>query len=185
MKKLLLLVALPLLMGCSADDGSVSSEEVTLFVNHYKTTSVLHGTALVVQENEAIGSTEFGSIPHIEGFEFEAEFTYNLRALKTTTKNPGTDASTTSYKLLEVITKEPLEYSPQFRVPLSTFVNGYGYVSWLSRKPDSTFVLSREIPLDCRALCSDLRAGFESRELMTGTFEHGDDGQYVLTELSL
>ena len=51
MKKLLFFLTIALIFSCSADDGSVTQEEVTLLINHYKTTAILSlDTVFLVQE---------------------------------------------------------------------------------------------------------------------------------------
>ncbi len=57
-------------IACSGDDVQITSEEVSLFVNHFKTTSPLSGTALVVQENAEIGSENYNTLGNIKDFEF-------------------------------------------------------------------------------------------------------------------
>ena len=64
MKKLLFLCT-AVLLSCSADDESVTQEEVNLLIDHYKTTSLFYGTALIAYEN---GSAIPVKIPVITGF---------------------------------------------------------------------------------------------------------------------
>ena len=184
MKKILLFCTAALLVACSAsDDTSVQTEEVLLFVNHYKTTSVLHGTTLVIQENDAIGSDTFSGTPFIEDFNFEPGFTYTLSAEKVTIENAGTDASTIQYKLIEVVDKTRVAEQTTFDIPLARFVNGVGYVSFVLGNTNTGFILSREIEIDCRELCGQLGSVLPNEEIATGTFVHGADGSYALREL--
>ena len=183
MKTIRLFLLLPLLMACSSDDANVSTSQVSLFVDHFKTTSILSGTALVVQENDAIGTSQYAKISGIVGFDFEPGYTYRLRANKSLKKNAGTSAVIATYSLIGIDAKVRVGTKSDFRVPLSTFVNGQGYVTFLRRRQDSTFILGNEIVLDCDFLCADLNAAFETRQLMTATFYHGEDDSYIMTEL--
>ncbi|MBL4663838.1 MAG: hypothetical protein JKY22_09885, partial [Flavobacteriaceae bacterium] len=85
MKKLFFLCLFGLLLSCSSDDKNTTTEiEVDLTIDHYKTTSLLHGTAFVVSEN---GAERQFQIPVISGFDFQQGFRYQLRAKRITTVN--------------------------------------------------------------------------------------------------
>lgn len=183
MKTIGILLLTVLLFSCSADDAQVTSEEVTLFVNHYKTTSVVNGTSLLIQENAAIGTTEFQKTPSINGFTFEPGFTYTLNAKKTITENAGTNATTTSYELISIEDQNEVDPAATFTVPLARFVNGLGYVSWLVGNQQTGFVLSNEITIDCGTLCPSLESVHANQEIATGVFIHGEEGIYQLQEL--
>jgi hypothetical protein len=174
---------LPLLLACSADDGSIVSEEVQIAVEHYKTTSLLNGTAFIISETSGVGNAGTRVRGQIDGFDFEPGYSYRLKTNKKIIKNSGTNAKTIRYELIEVLEKQPVAPFSEFRIPLITFVNGQGTVSFLSRRPDSTFILSNEIIIDCELRCGDLNAAFDSNQLVTGVFRHGDAGSYVLNEL--
>ncbi|RDK84788.1 hypothetical protein [Marinirhabdus gelatinilytica] len=183
MKKIVILLTSFLLLACSADDASVTNEEVTLFVNHYKTTSVLNGTQFLIQENGAIGSDTFQGTAFISNFDFEPGFTYTVSAEKITTKNAGTDATTVSYKVISVNQKEPVSPQTSFEVPIARFVNGVGYVSFVQDVSTNTFFLSGQIEFDCNTLCSNIRAAIQNQEPITGSFTHGVEGTYILQAL--
>ncbi len=183
MKKILFLCATALLLACSADDASVTSDEVALFVNHYKTTSVLNGTQFLIQENDAIGSDTFQGNAFIKNFEFEPGFTYHLTARKITTENAGTDAATVSYELVSVQEKNPVAPQTTFEIPVSRFVNGLGYFSFVRGTSEIGYTLSQEIEIECQNLCPQLQSITLHQELATGTFTHGTDGMYVLQGL--
>ena len=183
MKKIIILCLLSLFVGCSADDGTVTEEEVTLFVNHYRTTPVLSNTALLVQENNAIGSEDFHKTRNIKSFTFEPGHTYLLTVSKITTKNPGTDASTVSYELIRQEEKNIVFPQTTFEVPLTRFINGAGYVSFIVGSETLGFVLGNRISVDCNNLCAQLETVLGARDIATGTFTHGTDGTYVLQTL--
>jgi hypothetical protein len=183
MKNILFILSSVLLFSCSADDAVVTSEEVTLFVNHYKTTSVLNGTSLLIQEDAAIGTSDFEKTPFIEGFSFEPGFTYTLTATKIITENAGTNATMTSYELISVVDQTQVAPEVTFSVPLARFVNGLGYVSWLVGNQQTGFVLSNEININCGSLCPSLETVHANGEIATGVFVHGEEGTYVLQEL--
>ena len=183
MKKIVLLFTIGLLVACSSDDGTTINEEVSLFVNHYQTTSILTGTALVIQEDTAIGTKDFERIGSIAGFEFEPGFTYILTATKITTKNPGTNASTIRYELISQETKEEVPPQTTFTVPLTQFVNGVGYLSFLNGDETSGFLLGNRIPIQCQNLCTQLQTILNYQDIASGEFTHREDGSYVLQEL--
>ncbi len=184
MKKILLICTTALIFfACSKDDTLVINEEVILFVNHYKTTSVLSGTQLLIQENDAIGSDTFQGIAFIKGFKFEPGFTYNVSAKKIITENAGTDAATVSYELVSI--NDQTQVSPQatFEIPVARFVNGVGYISFVRGTSSLGFILSQEITIECQNLCSQLEQITPNLEVATGTFTHGPEGTYVLQDL--
>ncbi len=183
MKKILLFCTTALLLACSADDASITNEEVSLFVNHYKTTSVLNGTQFIIQENEAIGGDIFMGTPFIKNFEFEPGFEYRITATKTRTENAGTDAATVSYELVSVNEKNQVFPEASFEIPIATFVNGIGYVSFINGTAANGFELGQEILIECQNFCTQLERLIPNREVATGTFSHGPDGTYVLQEL--
>lgn len=180
---MLLFFAVAILAACSADDASVTNEEVTLFVNHYKTTSVLTGTQLLIQEAGAIGSATFEGTAFIRGFNFEQGFTYNIIAKKVTTENAGTNAAKISYELVSVAEKKQVSPQATFEIPVTQFVNGIGYVSFIKGTASNGFMLSQEIAIDCRNQCSQLENLVPNQEIATATFTHGTDGTYVLQNL--
>lgn len=183
MKKILLFCTAALLFACSSDDASITNEEVALFVNHYKTTSVLNGTQFLIQENDAIGSDTFQGTAFIKDFEFEPGFTYSIRANKIRTENAGTNTATFSYELISVNEKKQVSPEAAFDISLATFVNGVGYVPFVVGTADTGFQISREIEIDCQILCGQLEQVVPNKETVTGTFTHGNDGTYVLQEL--
>lgn len=184
MKKIVFLLAFPLLFSCTADDDSVVQEEVKLFVNHFKSTAVLAPTTvLLVQEDERRGSGEFSATLGIRGFEFEPGFTYDLTVVKTTTKNPGTDFSTVSYELISQNNKTEVALNESFAVPLAQVFNGAGYSSWITGTQEFGYFISREIPINCQLLCFRLEALLANQQEVTGVFIHGEDGEYILTDL--
>lgn len=184
MKKILLFCTAALLIACSSsDDASITNEEVVLFVNHYKTTSVLNGTQFLIQENDAIGSDTFQGTAFINNFEFEPGFTYNVTAKKIITEDAGTDAATVSYELVSVNQKNQVSPQATFEIPVSRFVNGVGYISFVRGTSTIGFILSQEIILDCQNLCPQLENITPNQEIATGTFTHGEDGTYVLQGL--
>lgn len=183
MKKILLFCTAALFFSCSADDASTTNEEVTLFVNHYKTTSVLNGTLFLIQENDAIGGNTFEGTAFIQNFNFQQGFEYKITANKIRTQNAGTDAATSSYELVSVNEKNQISPQATFTIPVARFVNGVGYVSFVQGTSANGFILGQEIIIECQNLCSQLENLIPNQEAATGTFTHGPDGTYVLQEL--
>lgn len=179
MKKLLLLCT-AVLLSCSADDESVTQEEVNLLIDHYKTTSLFYGTALVAYEN---GSSISIEIPAIAGFEFEQRNTYDIITSKKTTKNSGTNATTVGYELLSVVAQDSVPASTRFAMPLAKFVNGLGYVKFVVGNAETGYIISNEITMDCTYFCSELYSRLSIEDNITGEFEHGPEGTYVLMAL--
>ena len=179
MKKLLVLCT-AVLLSCSADDESVTQEEVNLLIDHYKTTSLFYGTALIAYEN---GSSMANQIPAIAGFEFEQRNLYNLTASKNTVKNSGTNATTVNYELISIVAQDSVPFSTRFAMPLAKFVNGVGYVKYVVGNAETGYIISNEITMDCTHFCSELYSRLSIEDNITGEFEHGPEGTYVLMAL--
>ncbi len=171
-----------LLISCSANDESVISEEVALFVDHYKTTSIINGTAFVFYEN-ATPDNNNRIYGHINQFNFEPGFIYKITATKTITKNAGTNAKTVRYDLISINQKDAVSPDAEFRIPLIKFVNGKGMATFIRRQADSTFILSNEIPFNCNYFCIDLDRAIQQENAIKGTFVHGPEGTYILKKL--
>ena len=62
---------------------------------------------LLIKENPNDDYTYFYS--HIEGFEWEAGYEYELRVKVTENDNPPADASSLHYQLVEVVSKTPVQ----------------------------------------------------------------------------
>jgi len=181
MKKLLFLCLVGFLLSCSSDDKSTTTEiEVNLSIDHYKTTSLLHGTAFVVSENGAEGKFQ---IPFITSFDFQPGFRYQARATRRTIVNDGTSKGIDTYHLISIQSQDTIPPNTTFTVPLAQFVNGFGYVKWVVGNPDTGYVLSNEIPIDCEQFCGELASIFAIEDNVTGEFEHGPDGSYILRAL--
>jgi len=183
MKKVISLLTVMLLFACSENDESVTSQQVELFVEHYKTTSIINGTAFVIFENTVPGNREDKIYGQINRFNFEPGYTYQLTANKTITENAGTNAKTVRYDLVSINNKEAVSPDAEFRIPLIRFVNGRGIATFIRRQADSTFILSNEIPFNCNYFCVDLDRAIEQENAITGTFVHGPDGSYIMKEL--
>jgi len=183
MKKIAVLLLSGLIFACSADDAEITSEQVSMFVDHYQTTNYLTGTAFVVQVGDNIGSDDFRPLGNIAGFNFEPGNQYRITALKTVTKNEGTDFRTAEYALQSVVSQEAVDPETTFRIPLSVFVNDLGFVKFLERKQDSSFALAGRIPINCNRFCTELNTIIDQDLYAVGTFKHGEEGSYVLTEL--
>lgn len=169
------------LLSCSSDDKSTITEiEVNLLIDHYKTTSLLHGTAFVVSEN---GEERLIEIPFISSFDFQPGFRYEARATRRTVVNDGTSKGTDTYHLISIQSQDTIPPNTTFTVPLAQFVNGYGYVKWVVGSADTGYVLSNEIPIDCEQFCTELTSVFAIEDNVTGEFEHGPDGSYILRAL--
>jgi hypothetical protein len=184
MKKLLFLLVSISILSCSADDATVVEEEVTLFVDHYKTTSILNPTSLLIQEDVAIGTDDFEITPSIKEFTFIPGQTATLTARKITTKNAGTDATTVHYELISLQDQEQVAPGETFQVPLTKYINGIGYVSWVAGNSISGFSIASEIDIDCGFFCDELDSRLRIEDIITGTFIHGEDGSYILEGLN-
>ena len=179
MKKFLFLCA-AVLFSCSADDESVIQEEVNLLIDHYRTTSLFYGTALIAYEN---GSAIPIEIPAITGFDFEQRNTYDITTFKNTIKNSGTNATTVNYELISVVAQDSVPFTTRFAMPLAKFVNGVGYVKYVVGNAETGYVISNEISMDCTHFCSELFTRLSIEDNITGEFEHGPEGTYVLKAL--
>lgn len=183
MKNVILLLLTALIFSCSANDESVTTEEVNLAVDHYKTTSAFNGTAFVIYENGSLGDANAKVYGQIDNFNFEPGFTYNLSATKTITENAGTNAKTVRYRANTVNSRQAARPDANFRIPMIEFINGRGMATFIRRQADSTFILGNEIPFDCNYFCLDLDRAIEQENEVIGIFSHGPEGSYVLNEL--
>lgn len=181
MKKLFFLCLILVAVSCSKDDASTTQEEINLQISHYKTTSLLYGTALIGQEDDALQAME---IPYISGFDFQQGNTYDLLARKNTIKNSGTNATTVSYELIAIQTQDTIPPNTTFRMPLAEYVNGFGYVRFVVGSPELGYTLSHEIPIDCQEFCGELRSKLVIEDPIMAEFRHGLDGGYVLVGLN-
>jgi len=181
MKKLLFLCMMSFLLSCSSDDKSSTTElDVNLTIDHYKTTSLFHGTAFVVTEN---GQPQKFEIPFITSFDFQPGFRYQARATRRTIVNDATNKGIDTYHLISIQSQDTIPPNTTFTVPLAKFVNGFGYVKWVVGNADIGYVLSNEIPIDCQQFCGELVNKFTIEDNVTGEFEHGPDGSYILRAL--
>lgn len=183
MKNATLLLVSALIFACSATDENITSEEVDLAVDHYKTTSAYNGTAFVIYENGSLGDENARVYGQIENFNFEPGYTYSLRATKTPTENAGTNTKTIRYKATSVNSRQAVRPDAEFRIPMIKFINGRGMATFIRRQADSTFILGNEIPFNCNYFCTDLDRAIEQKNEVTGIFKHGPDGSYLLMSL--
>jgi hypothetical protein len=170
-----------ILISCSANDESITETEVNLQLEHYKTTSVRYGTALLVTETN---TQQYFELPGIEGFDFHQGNNYRLTAKRITIKNNGTDATSSRYRLLSVQSQDTIPPNTRFTIPLAQFVNGIGYVKWVVGNAEIGYQLSNEIDLDCTSFCSELFSKLSIEDNITGEFEHGPNGTYILRALN-
>ena len=180
MKNAILLLIIALILSCSATDESITTEEVNLIVDHYKTTSAYNGTAYVIYENGSLGDENAKVNGQIDNFNYEPGYTYNLTATKTVTENAGTNAKTVRYTANSVNSRQPVRPDAEFRVPMIEFINGRGLATFIRRQADSTFILGNEIPFNCNYFCPDLDRAIEQKNEVTGIFKHGPDNSYQL-----
>lgn len=180
MRKLLFLCTLGLLLSCSSDDQTITEIDLRVSIDHYKTTSLFHGTAFVATEN---GQSQEFEIPSILSFDFKPGFRYQTTVKRTTTKNDATNATTDSYALISVESQDTIPPNTRFTVPLAKFVNGFGYVTWIKGSANAGYLLSNEISVDCASFCSELTGSLLIQENITGEFEHGSGGSYRLVAL--
>jgi len=180
MKKLLFLGVTALLLSCSANDESVTETEVNLLLDHYRTTSLLYGTAFLATENGALQHFE---LPGIEGFDFQPGFNYSVATTRKTIKNSGTNATSSSYRLIAIQSQDTIPPNTRFTVPLAKFVNGIGYVKWVVGNAELGYQLSHEIDIDCTSFCGELFSLLSIEDNITGEFEHGPNGTYILRAL--
>ena len=181
MKKLLFLGLVGILLySCSSDDQPTHTEEtLNLSIDHYKTTSILYGTAFVANKD---GSQDF-EIPFIDQFDFEPGFRYEMSAVRTTTMNPGTNATTNSYRLVAIQSQDTIAPQTRFSLRLAEFVNGLGYVTRIRGSAEAGYILNNEIPINCGAFCSELAGSLLIEDAIRGEFEHGPEGSYTLVGL--
>lgn len=184
MKKVLFLLSAVLLFSCSADDATETQEEVTLLINHFKTTAILSlDTVFLVQEDDEIGNGLFTDAYTINNFEFEPGFTYLVSATKTTRQNDGSDIDIISYDVNSIQEKSPVGLDETFTIPLARIFNGVGYASWLTGDAQFGWYISHEIPIDCLQLCPELNQVLPNNQIATGIFKHGEAGVYELVDL--
>ena len=172
MKKLLFLCTALLILSCSDDEAVQVEENVTLSLEHYRTTSLLYGTAFLAQENGQIGSSDYIEIPGIRAFSFTPGNRYLINAKKIVSENKNTDVSTVSYELLNVIQKDTVVQNGSFVMDLARFVNGVGYVSWVGGDQVNGFSINREIELSCGAFCNSILPLLSAEDPIRGEFEH-------------
>ncbi|MEP2934923.1 MAG: DUF4377 domain-containing protein [Gilvibacter sp.] len=186
MKKVLLLLLSIGLFACSSDDGSQSSQTVQLYVHHFKTVAVAAPVlTLLAQEDSQRGSDTFIEVDYIRGFDFEPGFEYELEVEKITTRNAGTQYSTTHYQLISVTSKTAVANDVEFSIILARLYNYAGYVNTVDGNTEAGYSLLSQIPIDCSGLCGPLGSiqRSENAQQTTGVFTHGQDGTYVLREL--
>jgi len=180
MKNAILLLVAALIFSCSATDESITTEEVNLAVDHYKTISAYNGTAFVIYENGSLGDENARVYGLIDHFNFEPGYTYSLSANKTTIENAGTNAKTIRFTVNSVDSRQAVRPDAEFRIPMIKFINGRGMATFIRRQADSTFILGNEIPFNCNYFCPDLDRAIEQRNEITGIFKHGPEGSYQL-----
>lgn len=104
-----MIISLFSLLNCSTDNDSDVITTINAIVYHKYVPVKLplndHETnALKIKESN---SSEWYTVTHIEGFNYEENFEYNLRLRKTILANPPEDASSVNYELIKIISKEP------------------------------------------------------------------------------
>ncbi|MEM7186804.1 MAG: hypothetical protein AAF466_09110 [Bacteroidota bacterium] len=180
MKKLLYVLLATVLISCSADDASITETEVNLTIDHFRTTSLYNGTAFIAAET---GSGQTFKLPVISGFDFVPGNRYQIVATRITTKNDGINTSTDSYRFNSIVAQEAIPPNTRFTIPLADFYNGLGYVRFVTGSAESGFKINREISIECGGLCGDIATKLLTEDVMTGEFEHGPDGSYILKNL--
>ena len=83
---------------------------VRMRINHFtqNCVGVAPQPCLLVQQGNQIGTDDWSLFySSIAGFDYESGFTYDLWVEVKKVKNPPADASSLTYKLLEIIAKEP------------------------------------------------------------------------------
>jgi hypothetical protein len=159
---------------------------VQLYVNHFKTVAVAAPTlTFLAQEGTQIGSETYIEVDFIRGFDFEPGFEYMLEVEKTTTRNPGTEYSTSNYSLIAVSSKTAVAPNTRFSIILARSYNYAGYVNTVDGTLILGFSLLSQIPIDCQGLCGPLSSiqRQQNASQTTGVFTHGDNGTYILREL--
>lgn len=84
---------------------------VDMMVNSYTVECVgeMEGNCLLVQEGDEIGTEDWNLFYYedsISGFDYESGYIYHLKVQKKKVKNPAMDASSISYRLVRVVSKE-------------------------------------------------------------------------------
>lgn len=122
MKKILLILSvITLFCSCQKEsDNKDISKEITIWVDSQTTEYTPWGSDMLyegikIKESE---NDDWQVLPlnGIEGFAYEAGYEYKLLVLKTTLANPPMDASSVTYRLIEIVEKiqgqdlEPLSF---------------------------------------------------------------------------
>jgi len=175
--KIGLLGFLMVFYNCSKEE----EQTVQIRINHYQNVGFAVGPVLtfLVQEGKAIGTNSWSNFySSIEGFDYEAGYTYMLSVKIKHIDNPPADASSYAYRLEEIISKEKVTEETLFAVNLK--LEGQ---SFIALDANSAYTILNQIPVDCHALCSELNENIENQHDVIGVFKHLQNNEIQLIQL--
>ncbi|MDQ7948024.1 MAG: DUF4377 domain-containing protein [Pedobacter sp.] len=136
--------------------------------------------ALSVQEGSAIGSNEWRPLHNtIAGLNYEPGYIYEVLVSETEIMNPPPGTSHVGYRLLEVLSKTPVNqpFEIKLKVDNKIFVDGNSSMG---------FNLLNEAHIDCGSLCDDLSQAVSTDPAsIVGKFTLNADGSIKLIELKV
>lgn len=173
-------LAIPLLLlsACSSVPGN--GVEDRILIQHHKVGCQGEGyqTCLLTRDSDRDSWSYF--YDHIEGFEFEWGYQYELRVLVTEVVDPPADASSLAYSLVELVRKVKVDVDSSFEFNLFP---GQGFVERVST---TEFQLGQEVSFNCDVSTCDTVASLLTQEMaMVLKFQHADDtsGRLRLQEI--
>lgn len=168
-------------IGCSEE----RKDSLIIRLNHYQHTGYGAFPQLVYlsQEGNSIGSNQWQFFYNsIEGFDFEPGFIYQLEVIRENIADPPPDGFSYRYELRDVLSKEDVPPDTEFEILLK--YEDSGSVSDFIFEENGNFSILGQINIDCGELCLELSALMNSEKEVTGTFQHGLVGDYLLLELN-
>ncbi|MUP47152.1 DUF4377 domain-containing protein [Gramella sp. BOM4] len=153
------------------------TEIVQMRVNHYQITGFGVGPQLVylVQEEDDIGGEDWTyQYDGIIGFDYEPGYIYNLRVRKIILDNPPMDASAIQYVLVKTRSKEKVPDTEVFDVRIK-----WADTNFITIR-DNVVYLNDLYEIDCGEMCTSLQEDLETKDEVTATFSHGEDGLLIL-----
>lgn len=162
------------LLSCNNDD-EIQLDEELLRINHYETIAYGSFTGfynLVQYENDFDTDNWSVFYSNIIGFDYEPGFVYEINVSKSKINNPPQDASSISYTLVEVISKEKVDDTTEFKVLLKK-VFTESSESFVSGDIDSEFTIFN-YSIECNDICNLLIEIQDETRLnnATGIFRH-------------
>jgi hypothetical protein len=175
MKNLIFFVILCLAAACASDD---SGKETRMRISHYQQPVFFMGPYFnyVVQEERLIGSDTWDAYGAVDGFTYEWGYTYDIIVKKEKIKNPPADGSSIKTTLVNIVSKNKVPEQTLFEIKLTwVYGNQGGFESYVRGDLASGLSLIG-IPIDCGDLCETLSQGIANKKLLTGVFQHHQNG---------